>query len=183
MKPSAPRLACIWLALAACATQLNLGRNEATETSEAGGSGNDADQHSADDANGAYTCDSVCARLVACTSVEPDERARCVVECNAAATANDRACVMNAPCATIAETCGLPSEEPDDGGADEFEIVVCQNACDGARFRECLAAGEHSNCRALCSSSAKAAREAFASCTQTGGTCDAIAECYAAFAN
>ena len=171
-------LASTVLLLAACEKQLDLGRNVRPD----GGVGSASN----DDAGSAtYTCESVCARLVACAGVEADEQARCVSTCGAGSTAGDRACVMNAPCAAIAETCGLPTtDEPgSDGGADDFSIQVCENSCDSARLQTCIDATAHADCRARCTSSASAAREAFTACQQTGGLCDAIADCYAAFAN
>jgi hypothetical protein len=188
MKAASALLACAWLA--ACETRLDLGHNASADAGTARGDDDDdsAPPATTPDASApASTCSDVCSRVIACGILEESNRGECLGRCAGGSTATDRACIMHTSCAAMTATCGIPTDgtpDPDpDPGQDDFDIQVCQDACDSAHFQSCLDATEHADCRTLCSTAAATSRNTFSACIHGGTECTAQADCYAAFTN
>jgi len=171
--------------IVACESRLDLGRNEARNAADDEDSPSDPapDASTGDDAtSGATTCTAVCARMDSCGMLTEAQRDECVPSCFAETTSALRACIMQTPCAEIVETCrptgGLGETDP----GDTFEVEVCRDRCDSAKFHDCLTAAEHSRCRERCASASASARESFTSCIEGSGTrCPSALDCYTQF--
>lgn len=176
-------LAGVWLTLAACDSRLDLGRNAA-------GASTDDDNAAGNRTSDASECDRVCTRVIACGLVEQSQRAQCLDTCTGGSNASERTCILQTSCALMRQVCGLSSDQteidvPSGGGSGSstFAIRVCQDACDTAKFQDCLDAAAHADCRDLCSTAAATPRDTFASCVQSSGECSALDDCYQVFAN
>jgi hypothetical protein len=149
------------------------------------------------------SCGTACDKLISCSLIRVGDKAGCNTECQKSAYQYQIDCVNNTACASIASTCGNPTGDGSGGGGttsggttsggttsggidagNDFDIKVCQSACDTLNFFSCVSAADHSACRDLCATAASAKRSTFSSCVNgSGSDCTKGGACYATFKN
>jgi hypothetical protein len=149
---------------AACDSTLNLG-DAADAALDAG-----------PDTAAPLTCVDTCSRLIyTCHFLDASKTDQCLSECKGAGAALDLQCVQYTPCAAIPSTCGGPQG---DGGVpgfdasilDEFDIRVCQSACDSANRPGCISAADLTVCRDRCVSAPGSRRKSYSACSENAAS-------------
>jgi hypothetical protein len=149
------------------------------------------------------SCGTACDKLVSCSLIHVGDKAACDTECQKSAYQYQIDCVNNTACGNIQAACGNPTGGSSgggstsggttsggttsggvDAGSDQFDIQVCQSACDTLNFFTCFSASDHAACRDLCTTAASAKRSTFSSCVNgSGSDCAKGGACYATFQN
>lgn len=153
------------LIAAACDSTLNLGN------------AGDAAIDAGPDTAAPLTCIDTCARLIyACHLVEPAKTDQCLSDCKAAVGVLDLQCVQYTPCASIPSACdpaaGREAGVPGLDGSiiDEFNVRVCQSACDDAASHSCISPADLTVCRNRCATAPASRRENYTACSNASHT-------------
>ena len=150
------------LIVAACDSTLNLGN------------AGDAAVDAGPDTAAQLTCVDTCARLIyTCHLLEPAKTDPCLSDCKRALGVLDLQCIQYTPCASIPTSCNPAGAQ--EGGVpgldasitDEFNIRVCQSACDSAAADNCISPADLTVCRNRCATAAASRRENYTACSNS----------------
>jgi len=141
----------------------------------------------------AATCTTACQKLVQCSFIRVGDEPACEAQCTQNAYQYQIDCVNNTTCPKMQTTCGAPvgiggggstggGGGDTDAGPDEFEIAICQDACDSMSTFRCVDATDHAACRDLCTTAPANKRDSFRTCEDANATdCTKSNDCYDAF--